>query len=710
MSSEIETDEEIRVVKRRDDAKLRHILIEAIYRQKRVFITQFVTVIIMTIAVILLMPKRYEANAKLIVENLRSRSSLSTQPVDRIVTTDDVSEMQMNSEVELLQSETVLRKALGLPPNAPEENVREMKAEQGEVKSLQGRLVVDPVRMSSLINVKLASSSPQDAVKKLNLILNAYFDERASLTRSKGAEKFFEREAQDFGEKLDADEADLAAFQQQHELVDMAEQKRLQVQRIAKLDDTIAETKAKLADQTGRSHNLVEKLGTVTPRAETTVRAVTNQYSQEHLGTALVEMENRRTELLHRYAPTDRQIVELDEKIATMQSAIRESGLHPAAERATDINPVWQQIQVLLVAANSEISGTAAQQAELMRQRRAAEDRLRELLQATGEYDDLTRAFTEVQQNYNLYVQKRDQARVSEALDSEKMFDVSLVQRPASGAEPVRPKPIPYFLAGLLLAFCLACGLALYADSSAERIYAPGQLDTLTRMQTIATISNEARAGEEQPAMPIDNALEYRKLLYTIRTMLGQVPEPGVTEPRGFCVAFTSALIGEGVSYVVHHLALEAATQVTLTVAVIDMKAMLAKAGPGKQIPLGMKRNEATGVWELVEGEGNEHDTAGLGVLDGDRFWASLDRILAQAKAMFSFVLLDCPSFRRSTLAMELDGHADGYVVVVGAGMVRKRQLIQVQTLLLQTSTPTIGFVLNRRKYPVPAWLYRMFW
>ena len=707
MSSEIETEDEIRVVKRRDDAKLRHILIEAIYRQKRVFITQFVTVIVMTIAVIVLMPKRYEANSKLIVENLRSRASLTTQPVDRVVTTDDVSEMQMNSEVELLQSETVLRKALGLPAAPPENDVREMAEEQKKIKSLQTRLTVDAVRQSSLINVKLGAASPSEAVRMLNAILNAYFDERASLTRSKGAEKFFEREAEDFGAKLDANQEDLSAFQEQHELVNMDEQKKLQVERLAKLDDAIQATKAKLADQTGRSHDLVAKLGTVTPRAETTVRAVTNQYSQEHLGTALVDLENRRTELLHRYVPTDRQIVELDEKIATMKNAIRESGLHPAAERATDINPVWQQIQILLVAANSEISGTAAEQAELMRQRRAAEERLRELLESTGEYENLTRAFTEVQTNYNLYVQKRDQARISEALDSEKMFDVSTVQRPASSAEPVRPKPIPYFLAGLLLAFCLACAVALYADSSAERIYAPQQLDHLTGMQTVATISE---AGAEQSGMPTDNALEYRKLLYMIRTMLGRAPQEGAEMPAGFCVAFTSALIGEGVSYVVTHLAREAATQVTLTVAVMDMTAVVAKAGAGKQVPLAMARNHDTGVWEMVEGEGNGHDVVAVGVLDGDRFWASLDRILQTAKLMFSFVLLDCPSFRRSTLAMELDGHADGYVVVVGAGMVRKRQLLQVKTLLKQTATPMIGFVLNRRRYPVPKWLYKMFW
>ena len=283
-------------MKSQPEPKLTHVVIEAVSRQKRLFLTLFLTIVALTALVILLIPRRYEATAQLIIENLRPKSSLSTQPVDKVVMSDDVTETQVNSEVELLQSQSVLRKAIGLPPVAADTGVKQMTEEQGALKTLQQRLTIDPVRMSSIINVKLSENSPQDAVDKLNAIFNAYFEERASLTHASGAAGFFEAQTEDFAQKLAENRRMLSDFEIAHELVNMDDQKKIVETRIASLDDHIAEAKARLANQAGRTRELNRKLETTPPRAETQRRSLTNQYAQEHLQTSLVDLQNRRTE------------------------------------------------------------------------------------------------------------------------------------------------------------------------------------------------------------------------------------------------------------------------------------------------------------------------------------------------------------------------------------------------------------------------------
>ncbi len=693
------------------ETKIRQVLIEAIYRRKSVFLSVFFGVVALTVLVIVFLPRQYESDARLIVENLRPHSSLSAQPVDKVVMNDDVTEMQINSEVELIKSEGVLRKALHLPAVTAQTTIHEMTDEQRPLKTVESELSVDPIRQTSIINVSLRADNPEAAVRNLNAILNAYFEERASLTRSSGAAEFFNQQAKQVGERLENERAALSTFEAEHELVNLDDQKKLQIQRIATLDDQIASAQTALADQTGRSSDLKRQQSQTPERTTTTQRSLTNQYSQERLSSSLVDLENRRTELLQRYQPTDRLIVELDQKIATTRAAIDHATKYPASDAATDVNPVWQQLATLRTANAAAISGTASEQAELMRERKAAETRLTELLAVTGEYEDLSRRFQEAQTDYNLYVQKRDEARVSEALDREKVFNVSLIQVPISSSKPVRPKPLTYLLGGIFCAFSLACAMALYVDASGQRIYAPHQLDDVTGSRTLATIPLlTTDQGDASSSGSEGAAIEYRTLLYALRGSLRASEKPG----RGASVAFTSTQSGEGVSFLTRQLAMEAVRQSSQRIALLDMKLLPKDFSNGDSVPIGVRLNAVGGYWELVVGEnfgvGSKLGRIALGELHADSFQSDIEAIFERLHQEFSLVLLDCPSLRRSTIAVELDRVVAGYVVIVSQGMVSKRQLAQVGILLSKTRVPTLGYVLNRRSYPVPAWLYRVLW
>ncbi|ADW71231.1 GumC family protein [Granulicella tundricola] len=680
--------------------RLRQILMEAVFRRQRLWWTVFVGILVLTVLVIVFLPKRYEATAKLVVANLRTRSTLSAGPVNRIVTTEDVSQTQINSEVDLLKSQAVVRAALGLP-NIPVGDPRQLKAEQETVKRIQDHLSIDPVRDSSIIDVRLIDKTPEMSVFHLTSILESYLNQRKVLTQSANAADFFDRQAQLFsGDLANARDA-LTKFEEGHELVDMDEQKKLQIERVAAIEDQIAAAKSNVANQTSRTRNLLQRLASTPARTETVRRSLTNQYSQERLNTNLVELVNRRDELLHRYPPTDRAVLALDQNIATARSALDEAALHPASDSSTDVNPIWQQVTTSLVTSSAEVSGSSAAQKELERQHGVAEGRLHDLQQSTQAYDVLKRRYQEAQTGYNLYVQKRDEARVGEALDKDQLFDVTLVQRPITSIIPVRPKPLAYAVAGLLMALILASVLALYADSSDLLVYTPQQLDAVTGVRTSGTLAEEIN-GSEAP----ENAIEFRRLLTSLRSSLVQ----GTDGARGKRIAVTSARPGDGGSYVSEHLAHEASAQVKLRVALLDMTRLLEATRSNHAVTVGLQRDETTLCWELAFPGSAVADSSLLilGQFGKQTFWTDLEPALQNADKHFDMIFLDCPSLRDSTLAIYLDGIVDGYVAVVAAAAARKRQIRQMVSFLQQTETPVLGYLLNRRTYPIPHWLYRV--
>jgi uncharacterized protein involved in exopolysaccharide biosynthesis len=711
--------------------KLRQIVTEAVFRRKRIFLLTVYIIVGLVLAATLLMHKHYQAEAKLMVQNLRSQAPLSTSPTDRQVTANDVSTTEINNEVDLLQSAGVARRTLGVPVGGAE-----TEAEALEVSDLEKRLDVEAVHQSSTIDVKLTARSPGEASAQLKKLIDAYFQERAGSARSGGAAEFFEAQVAAKTTQLDADQQALTDFEVKHQIADLDEEKKLQVTRVGAIQDELAGATAQLASAQSRIAAQKRVLAMTPQRTRTTERSITNQYSQERLGTSLVDLENRRTELLKRYPATDRQVVEVNEKIATTRAAITAAGSSPAGEQATDANPVYLQLSGAVAASSGEVSGISAQRAELQVQLREAQARLAELEESTADYDSLKRKLAQSQADYTLYSQKRDEARVSEALDNAKMFDVSLVQPPIASPDPVRPKPVLYLAAGLAFALFLGTLLALYADTSAEQVYTPAQLDALTGERTIATFADEDDADAHEDR----NRLEYRRVLVAIHGALGADAEgagasaaPSAAsvvggelvgrsghdeavaqaqgKPAGYCVAVTSALAGEGVSYLLSNLATEAARQASSRVAVLDMESLLRKFEAEENVSFGMKFNTQKLYWTLALNGDDASVVTGMrqGGTQG-QFSARLRPLLVEARKEFDYLFLDCPSFAESTLASELDICVDGYVAVVSAGQSRKQNLEQLAAVLKETRAPLLGYVLNRRRYPVPGWMHRLIW
>jgi len=674
--------------------KLRQIVTEAVFRRKRVFLWTVCAVMAVVLAVTIAMPKKYAAEAKLMVQNVRSQAPLTTSPSDKVVQQDGADAIEVNGEVDLLESNGVARLALGQDPSTAE-----TKAEDLAIRDFERRLTVDAVHQTDLINLKLLASSPAEASYELQKLLDAYFEASANATRSSGAEEFFTGQVTDVGKQLDQEQQDMAEFEVEHKIADLDDQKKLQQTRVATLHDELATTNGSVAREESQVGSDKRQLSLTPERLTTVERTITNQYSQERLNTSLVDLENKRSELMKRYQPTDRQIVEINEQIATTRAAIAAATTVPAMETATDVNPVWLQLRTAVAVTTGELSGLEAQRAELQQQLKDAQARLDELEQATEPFQALKRKLEETQVDYNLYAQRRDEARVAQALDKEKMLDAALIQPPLASPEVVRPKPALYGAAGLAFAVLLGTLLALYADSSAEQVYTPVQLDELTGVRTVATFAEDD--GTE------GNRLEYRRLLFAIRSALGDK----AGEAAGQCVAFTSALSGEGVTYLADNLATEGSRQSGTRIAVLDMRALLKKFELEKNVSFGMRYDETKQHWVLAQdGAGSTYGTAlRQGVTHG-QFSARLAPLLGEARKEFDVMLLDCPSFQESTLAGELDICVDGYVVAVSAGMARKQNLEQMIAVLRDSRAAVLGYVLNRRRYPVPEWVHRLIW
>jgi len=76
-------------------------------------------------------------------------------------------------------------------------------------------------------------------------------------------------------------------------------------------------------------------------------------------------------------------------------------------------------------------------------------------------------------------------------------------------------------------------------------------------------------------------------------------------------------------------------------------------------------------------------------------------------KKDYRHVVLDMPAMKEARLAARLASLCDGVVLVIEAERLRWEVLLEAKAQLLKWNANTLGVVLNKRRFPIPEWLYR---
>lgn len=191
----------------------------------------------------------------------------------------------------------------------------------------------------------------------------------------------------------------------------------------------------------------------------------------------------------------------------------------------------------------------------------------------------------------------------------------------------------------------------------------------------------------------------------------------------GAAIAFTSASESEGVSHVTQLFAVEMARHTGRRTLIVSAERMQSLGVEDYlQMPWNCHPTNVENVWMLPgkkasRKNGAEADEEAGPELpqrsflvrvskEGEQIDTGLDAVDA-LRVAFDNILIDCRSLRVSSEAAVLSSTVDGVAVVVEAGQTRRDEILNAQRTIENAGGKFLGFVLNKRRYPVPEWLYR---
>jgi uncharacterized protein involved in exopolysaccharide biosynthesis len=190
------------------------------------------------------------------------------------------------------------------------------------------------------------------------------------------------------------------------------------------------------------------------------VNPVVRQLSQN-----LIDKEVERVELLTKYTEKDRHVRDNGEEIAELRSRLNEVKRDEPTVVASEEyrpNPVYDAGVTELLKLEADLREARARQLTLDQELTRTRRQLVDLQEKALDFDHLEQEVTRRRDTLDLYEKRQQEARISEAMDQEKLVNVEVVQRPALPLDPAEDKSIPIVLAllsGLAVSFGGAFGI-----------------------------------------------------------------------------------------------------------------------------------------------------------------------------------------------------------------------------------------------------------
>jgi uncharacterized protein involved in exopolysaccharide biosynthesis len=458
------------------------------FRRKWLITTTLLTAIIVTAFVVSRTTDKYESRMKLLVKNMRADVQV-TAASDDSVNDKEVSESQINSEIELLKGRDLLEQVVKRVNLAkPSEAGAEDKAVEEAVYKLEKDLRISPVKKANIIEVSYTSQSPETAASVLNQLAELYLEKHLKVHHPPGAFEFFKDQATVHEQDLRRAENRFSSFQQQKDAIGINQQKELTLSRLAETKSKLKDLEGAIAETDKRIAALGTQLSTTDKRITTQNRVLPNQYSVERLNTMLVELNNRRIQLLVKFQPTDRVVREVNDQILTTTEALQKASKATSSEEATDVNPLRQTLESDLAKAKIDQAGRIALRKNLSEQVAQYQAQLTRLAGATAIHDDLARQVKQSEENYQLYAKKEEESRIGDALDKQKISNVSIAEAPIAPLTPNKNERLMVLVLGLSIGLLFSFGSAFVSELLRETFYSPRELETFTGVPVLATI------------------------------------------------------------------------------------------------------------------------------------------------------------------------------------------------------------------------------
>ncbi len=483
-----------------------HDVLYILFRQKWKMIILFLAVFSTLAGVTFLSPNIYRSEATLLIR--LGRESATLDPIitstGQVIPVNHSREADTSNELQTIKSRELAEKVvdtIGLdaffkakPKNFKEvilsgETTWEVRhpsiGREKVIHDVMENLKVEMVKGSNIIHLSYEGPSPEVNQNVLTKLIDFYLEKHIAVNRSPGSYEFFNKQTKQLRHGLQKMEGNLRRIKNETGIVSPEDQRRALLTRINDIQKEIESTDSALVASEAKILTMEKTLSDL-PK-EIVIERTDMNHGIDLIRPKLYELKLRKQDLLSRYNENSVPVQEMQRQIVEAEALL-------AKEEASRIqikkgpNEAYKQAETALIAEKGIFSSLSAKSTTLKEQLTSAKNELEILNDNEVEILELQREINVQEANYRKYAQNLEQSRVEQALDMEKLSNISVVQKPTYQLRPVRPRVVLNLALALFLGIFGGVGLAFFSEHLDHTIRRPEDVKEKLKVPVLAAI------------------------------------------------------------------------------------------------------------------------------------------------------------------------------------------------------------------------------
>ena len=310
----------------------------------------------------------------------------------------------------------------------------------------------------NLFSISYQDDDPVEGKNVVKAVLTVFSETSAGTNRTEmdNARRFLEEQIASYEKQLRAAETRRAQFRETYG--DVLPQAQANATRLDQLRDQIDKMKLAIEDVVARRDAIAKDMAT-TPQFLTVDQAAqvivhNGMPAVSHKQLELDDAQRKLSDLQSRYTDDFPDVVSLKRDIARLQQEVDDEKKPEASDdrKATVPNPVYDQLKVRLVEANSAVASAQHQLQFAQDEQRRLEDSVKAAPGIQLQAQNLDRDYDVLKKNYEELISRREAANLAQAADTQAdKVQFRVVDAPQVPLMPVSPnRPILY--SGVLIA------------------------------------------------------------------------------------------------------------------------------------------------------------------------------------------------------------------------------------------------------------------
>ena len=478
---------------------------QGIFRRWKLIVGVYLGIVVVAVSGIFVLPPIYRTAGKVLLTTDRAEVSTGDR-APALVRTDEVSEGEINSQVQILKSRELIDQVLAdmKPPkddddeedvattswiarvlHAPAAFIRTAYKRLHKIDNLKpgsplywqtrdvlDRLDASNTHPSNIIDVGYVSSDPVWAQDFVNRLMKAYVEHHAKMQQISEAQDFFNQQSELLRQKLATSEAELRKARERAGT--LAGQQSEVHERLNEFNAELSRARIARVEQEKRMAFLEQTLAGKGGRVAT---------------PELIELEAKRADLIGKYKPDSERIKEIDSQIERLRKAISgydsftggPAGDGAAGAAGTD-----------LVGGRAALAALQGREAALTK---AADDYKKQAEFLDSQSFDLARLERQVkldEETYLSYVRSAEQSRLTNAVEQSKLLRLRIIEEAPLPLEAIAPKKGRILFFALFGGLLLSMGLGLARDHFDTTLKSSADVRRYANLETLIALPDRS--------------------------------------------------------------------------------------------------------------------------------------------------------------------------------------------------------------------------